>query len=126
MPHTNEEKVEVTEHANGTIKANGIQIFSPHTNEEMRGKLFKLWKELRLEDKTSFEEIPAVIQIENFINQELSDLKKSIREEIEIEKIKALAHPIQILEDSKIHQLDNYNCGYNKAIKDVLSLKSLE
>ena len=57
----------------------------PHTNEEMREKLFKLWKELRLEDKTSFEEIPAVIQLENFINQEISDLKKSIREEVEKE-----------------------------------------
>ena len=83
----------------------------PHTNEEMREKLFKLWKELRLEDKTSFEEIPAVIQIENFINQEISDLKKSIREEIG---------------EKKDWYSGEGNEPIRKVLDEILSLKSLE
>ena len=90
----------------------------PHTNEEMREKLFKLWKELRLEDKTSFEEIPAVIQIENFINQEISDLKKSIREEIAGKKKEYRDFPNGYNSKEEIE--------FNEALDEILSLKSLE
>ena len=90
----------------------------PHTNEEMRGKLFKLWKELRLEDKTSFEEIPAIIQLENFINQEISDLKKSIREEIAGKKKEYRDFPNGYNSKEEIE--------FNEDLDDLLSLKSLE
>ena len=90
----------------------------PHTNEEMREKLFKLWKELRLEDKTSFEEIPAIIQLENFINQEISDLKKSIREEIAGKKKEYRDFPNGYNSKEEIE--------FNEALDEILSLKSLE
>jgi len=93
----------------------------PHTNEEMREKLFKLWKELRLEDKTSFEEIPAVIQIENFITKEISDLKKSIREEIESKKLKNLLEA----RDNGFNEEEEM-FAFNQALDEILSLKSLE
>ena len=93
----------------------------PHTNEEMREKLYKLWKELRLEDKTSFEEIPAVIQLENFINQEISDLKKSIREEIESKKDNVWGIICEM--DTNIKSEKEYA---SDIVDEILSLKSLE
>ena len=85
--------------------------------EELSKKLYKLWCELKLEDKTSFEEIPAVIQLENFIKQELSNLKKSIREEIGGKKE-------EIMEYYKNY--DNTEMAVKQALDEILSLKSLE
>jgi len=94
----------------------------PHTNEEMRDFKEKLQEHLDLHfPKDGCKERgPALVLFAEAIylaNKQISDLKKSIREEIGGKKVKV--NGVVIEQDMK-------NLGYNQALDEILSLKSLE
>ena len=91
----------------------------PHTNEEIMKRFDERYKRKMLGETLGYD-IAHQKDLKHFINQEISDLKKSIREEIEIvnknyrcmacdEKVSNLSHTLQ--------------CKYKD---EILSIKPLE
>lgn len=107
-----EEKVEVTEYADGTIKANGIQIFPPQTPEWEKEFEEKISPIFYLREDTGIACTKNKEIVKNFIKKQISDLKKSIREEI-AEKGEEWGKTILEIDTKSL-------------VDEILSLKSLE
>lgn len=97
----------------------------PHTNEEM---------ERRFDDDFTFEGTGDWIDVDkldahklkDFINQEISDLKKSIREEIEKVPVYYRSKFSQDCSREETHNEKNTEMIERSLVLEILSLKSLE
>lgn len=57
----------------------------------------------------------------NWVKSLLHAKEEEMAKEVEVIKMKAVMRPINIFDDGKIHKMDNYNAGYDKACIDILS-----
>lgn len=101
----------------------------PHTNEEMMKRFDERYKRKMLGETLGYD-IAHQKDLKHFINQEISDLKKSIREEIEKEirgeqTIANLFSGKKIIK-SKMLPRDEIWVGEGATRSEILSLKSLE
>jgi len=98
-----------------------------YTNEEMKKRFEKEFNSLYginvsvLNSEPVMIGNPPIADLLSFINQEISDLKKSIREEIESKKLKNLLEA----RDNGFNEEEEM-FAFNQALDEILSLKSLE
>ena len=65
---------------------------------------------------------PAHAELKDFIARTIDNQLREVLEHVEIRKMKAVMHPIQLLENGSLNKMDNYNAGFDTGMKEAAAI----